>query len=47
MDIRQETPADYNSVYEVVKAAFAAAEQSDGNEQDLVAALRKSRSFIP
>lgn len=47
MDIRQEIPADYNSVYEVVKAAFAAAEQSDGNEQDLVTALRKSRSFIP
>ena len=47
MNIRQETTADYRSVYEVVKAAFASAEQSDGNEQDLVAALRKSQSFIP
>ena len=47
MKIRQETMADYCSVYEVVKAAFAAAEQSDGNEQDLVIALRKTRSFIP
>ncbi len=26
MNIRQETTADYRSVYEVVKAAFASAE---------------------
>lgn len=47
MNIRQETTADYRSVYEVVKAAFATEKHSDGNEQDLVAALRKSQSFIP
>lgn len=27
--------------------AFAGAQHSDGNEQDLAAALRKSKSFIP
>ncbi len=47
MTIRQETPLDYAAVYSLVQAAFATAEQSDGNEQDLVAALRKSNSFIP
>ena len=47
MDIRQETSADYPVVYEVIKSAFARAEQKDGNEQDLVAALRQSPSFIP
>ncbi len=47
MNIRQETTADYVSVYNVVRTAFAAAEQSDGHEQDLVTALRKSESFIP
>lgn len=47
MDIRQERPADYDMVYHVVKEAFANAEHSDGNEQNLVVELRKSRSFIP
>ena len=47
MHIRQETPEDYEAVYRVVREAFASAEQSDGNEQDLVVALRKSGSFIP
>lgn len=47
MNIRTETPADYDSVYAVVKAAFGSAEHADGNEQDLVVALRKSESYIP
>lgn len=47
MKIRTEQQADYDSVYQVVKSAFQTAEQSDGNEQDLVNALRKSRAFIP
>ena len=47
MVIRQEQPADYEAVYQVVKEAFANAEHTDGHEQDLVVALRKSRSFIP
>ena len=45
--IRQETPKDYETVYEVVRQAFACAEHSDGNEQDLVTALRKSDAFVP
>lgn len=44
--IRQEKPEDYNEVYNVVQSAFASAEHSDGNEQDLVAALRKSEAFV-
>lgn len=47
MLIRQETRADYEAVYELVAGAFATAERADGNEQDLVAALRKSDAFIP
>lgn len=47
MIIRQEQPADYDSVYQVIKEAFANAVHSGGSEQDLAAALRKSKSFIP
>ena len=47
MNIRCETPADYAAVYRLVQTAFATAEHSDGKEQDLVAALRQSRSFVP
>ena len=45
--IRQERPVDYDAVYQIIKEAFTNAEHSDGNEQDLVVQLRKSRSFIP
>lgn len=45
--IRQETPNDYDAVYDVVKRAFACAAQSDGTEQDLVVALHGSDAFIP
>ena len=31
----------------MIKTAFGTAEHSDGNEQDLVVALRKSDNFIP
>lgn len=47
MKIRQEREFDHAAVYEVVKAAFASAEHSDGNEQDLVAAMRNSGAFVP
>ena len=47
MLIRQETPADYAEVYTLVKEAFEQAEHSDGNEQDLVTALRGSSAFVP
>lgn len=47
MLIRQETSKDCNMVYSLVKDAFATAEYSDGNEQDLVAALRNGMAFVP
>lgn len=47
MLIRKESPKDYERVYQVVKRAFESAEHADGNEQDLVDALRKSEAFIP
>ena len=47
INIRQETPADYDAVYRLVKEAFATADHSDGDEQDLVVRLRKSDAFIP
>lgn len=45
--IRQERESDYEQVYNIVKAAFALAEHNDGNEQDLIINLRKSKAFIP
>lgn len=47
VEIRQENKNDYEEIYNVVKTAFETAEHSDGNEQDLVVALRNSDSFIP
>lgn len=47
MRIRQESKMDYEKVFTVVKDAFATAEHSDGKEQELVNALRKSNAFIP
>ena len=47
MMIRQANGKDYKIIYEVVKTAFASAEHSDGNEQDLVNALRAGESYIP
>ena len=45
--IRQENKNDYEEVYNVIKIAFETVEHSDGNEQDLVVALRDSDNFIP
>lgn len=47
MLIRQETTKDHKEVYRLIAEAFASAEHADGNEQDLVAALRKGEAFIP
>ena len=47
LEIRQETEEDYDEVYNVIKTAFETAKHKDGNEQDLVAQLRKSNNFIP
>ncbi len=45
--IRQESKNDYDSVYQVVKEAFAHAQHTSGDEQDLVNRLRGSSSFVP
>ena len=47
MRIRQETPADYDEVYAMVKRSFATADHSDGTEQDYLTELRKKSTFIP
>lgn len=47
MIIRKEHSNDYKEVYELIAEAFATAECADGNEQDLVVALRKGDAFIP
>ena len=47
MMIRQENHADWATVQAVVKEAFSHAAHSDGNEAELVAALRQSDAFIP
>lgn len=47
MVIRQEEARDHSTVYSLVKRAFETAEHADGNEQDLVSALRKSKAYIP
>ena len=45
--IRPEKPQDYPAVYQLVKDAFAEAEHSDHDEQNLVERLRKSSSYLP
>lgn len=47
MVIRQETSRDQQAVYDLVKTAFATAAHTDGNEHELVNALRRSEAFIP
>lgn len=47
MMIRKEDATDYETIYSVVKKAFDNAEHADGNEPDLVNALRKGNAFIP
>lgn len=48
MNIREERIEDYPAVYALIKEAFATAEHSDGNEQDLVVALRNNKeAFLP
>jgi putative acetyltransferase len=39
--IRPETPADVTGIWRVTKRAFAGTSYSDGNEQDIVDALRQ------
>lgn len=46
MKIRQAEEKDWAAIYEVVREAFSSAEHADGNEQDLVNALRRGEAFI-
>lgn len=45
--IREEQPQDYRAIYDLIKAAFATAEHSDGSEQELVTRLRAGDKYIP
>ena len=45
--IRQLSEADYPIVYNVIKAAFATAEHSNGDEQDFAVNLRNDANYIP
>lgn len=47
MLIRKEEKKDCEIIYSVVKKAFVNAEHTDGNEHDLVNALRTSEAYIP
>lgn len=47
VEIRRETKEDCEEIYNVVKRAFETAKHSDGNEHELVSALRKSSVYIP
>lgn len=47
MTIRAERQADHDAVREVIRSAFATAGHSDGNEHDLVDALRQSGACVP
>lgn len=45
--IKSEKADGFSEIYSLIKEAFASAEHSDGNEQDLVERLRKGRAYIP
>lgn len=47
INIRQETPSDYDEVYELVKISFATAPHADGTEADYLNDVRKKKTFIP
>ena len=47
MIIRQEKSKEFHLIHSLIKAAFDSAEHADGNEQDLVDALRKGDSYVP
>lgn len=45
--IRQERKEDYDKIYELVRAAFACADHTNHDEQNLVVRLRSSAAFAP
>jgi len=47
MKIRQENEYDFSQIYDFVKKAYQTANNSDGNEQDLVNKLRAGDNYIP
>jgi predicted N-acetyltransferase YhbS len=47
MTIRQEKPADYSEVYQLVKVAFESNEATDGTVPDYLNELRAKDVFIP
>lgn len=47
MLIRRERPTDSEAIDALVQEAFSRAEHSDGNEQELVNALRQGAAYIP
>ncbi|MGC9505764.1 GNAT family N-acetyltransferase [Baaleninema sp.] len=47
IEIRQETPKDFDQIYNLVKMAFQTAKVSNGQEQDFVNQLRHSDNYIP
>jgi len=47
MIIRQETPRDYDEVYNLVKIAFASNPNDDGTVPDYLNELRRKDAFIP
>lgn len=47
IQIRQEEPADYPAVFEIIEEAFRKLEISNHQEQFFVERLRKSDAFIP
>ncbi|PTN03795.1 GNAT family N-acetyltransferase [Mangrovibacterium marinum] len=47
VQIRQETEADHQAVFNLVKAAFERMEISEHNEQLIIERLRQSPSFVP
>ena len=45
--IRPEQESDFAVIHNIVRDAFACAEHSDGNEQDLVERIRLTPDYIP
>lgn len=47
LTIRTERATDFEAIRSLVKAAFAKAEHTDGDEHNLIERLRKSGDYIP
>ena len=47
IQLRQETPADYEAVSALIQAAYQQIPYSDHKEQNMVDRLRHSSAFIP